>query len=146
MYSAAIVPSEDDMGTNIITGDFNIGAPEGVTWQSSYGGLTFDGNNAVFSEDAFEGEIILTATMIPVAGPSGLKRLPADGISRQIVINVNKAVLSAINDVTSNKTVKAMRYYNLQGIEVANPADFKGILIKVNQYTDGTQSSTRLVK
>lgn len=146
LYAVAVVPAEEDMETNVITKNFNVGAPEGINWQSSYAGLVIDGNNAVFSDEAYEGEITLTATMpAPLFG----KRAPAvevGPLTREIVINVNKPYNTAISNVNADKAVKAVRYYNLQGIEVAQPDTFKGVLIKVSQFTDGTQSSSRIVK
>ncbi len=145
LYAVAVVPNIEDWGTDVITRDFNVGTPDGVTWQSSYDGLMFDGNQAIFSPAAYEGEITLTASIAPM-GPIGIKRVPAEVLTRQFVINVNKPVTSGINKVTTDKTVKAVRYYNLQGVEVSQLENYKGVLIKVSQFTDGTQSSMLLVK
>lgn len=51
--------------------------------------------------------------------------------------------VTGINDVEA-KTVKAVRYYNLQGVESANP--FDGINIKVEEMTDGSKVATKVLK
>lgn len=50
---------------------------------------------------------------------------------------------SGIDSVQLGKNVVAERYYNLAGQEIARPA---GIAIKVTTYSDGTTSTTKVVK
>lgn len=50
---------------------------------------------------------------------------------------------SGIETVQPGKTVVAERYYNVAGQEVTNP---KGIAIKVTSYSDGTTSTTKVIK
>ncbi|MBR5085895.1 MAG: hypothetical protein IKX31_02670 [Muribaculaceae bacterium] len=52
--------------------------------------------------------------------------------------------LTDINNVDINKEVKNIRYYNIMGVESAEP--FHGINIKVTTYTDGTRKSEKLLK
>ncbi len=49
----------------------------------------------------------------------------------------------AIDGVKQGKTVASERYYNLAGQKVASP---EGITIKVTTYTDGTTTTTKVVK
>ena len=51
---------------------------------------------------------------------------------------------SAITTVTGDKQVTSVRYYNLAGVESAQPV--KGVNIKVTTYTDGTTKSEKVIK
>ena len=51
--------------------------------------------------------------------------------------------VTAIGDVNTDKAVASVRYYNMAGQQVSNPS---GIAIEVTTYTDGTSSSTKVVK
>ena len=70
----------------------------------------------------------------------------AEQLTRQFVIQVNKGITTAVNQVKSAGQVKAVRYYNLQGVQVTHPDSYKGMLIQVTDYTDGTRSSRNIVK
>ena len=50
----------------------------------------------------------------------------------------------AITTVTGDKQVKSVRYYNLAGVESAQPV--KGVNIKVTTYSDGTTKSEKMVR
>ena len=54
-----------------------------------------------------------------------------------------EADLTAIGDVNADKAVANVRYYNMAGQQVSNPS---GVTIEVTTYTDGTSSSTKVVK
>lgn len=66
-----------------------------------------------------------------------------DGISNSSDIVYLEVIPSAIESVNTGKTVVAERYYNMAGQQVANP---NGIAIKVTTYSDGTSSTTKVVK
>ena len=53
-------------------------------------------------------------------------------------------VASGVEEVSSAKTVSAVRYYDLQGHESAKP--FPGFNIEVTHYTDGTTQSQKIIK
>jgi len=145
LYALAIVPAEEDTGGTTITADFHVGAPEGVTWTSSYSGLVFSGNDALFTSEPYEGKVTLTATIDPAVFSKRVEA--ADGpLARQFVIQVNKPITTAIGEVKANKQVKAVRYYNLQGEQVQCPDGYSGILIRVTDYSDGTCSSRSYVQ
>ncbi len=55
-----------------------------------------------------------------------------------------KSVVTGVNDVNVEKTVKAVRYYNLQGMESAVPHD--GLNIKVTTYSDGSREAVKMLK
>ena len=50
----------------------------------------------------------------------------------------------SITTVAGDKQVKSVRYYNLAGVESAQPV--KGVNIKVTTYTDGTTKSEKVIK
>ena len=51
---------------------------------------------------------------------------------------------SAITTVTGDKQVTSVRYYNLAGVESAQPV--KGVNIKVTTYSDGTTKSEKIMR
>ena len=51
---------------------------------------------------------------------------------------------SSITTIAGNKQAVGIRYYNLAGIESAEP--FKGVNLKVTTYTDGTRTTEKLIK
>ena len=58
-------------------------------------------------------------------------------------LDANK-VATGVNDVNSAKEVKGVSYFNMMGVESAQP--FDGINIMVTTYTDGTSSATKVVR
>lgn len=60
---------------------------------------------------------------------------------------VAKKTESSINDVISDKgNIVSSRYYNLKGLEVANPESNSGIYIQKNFYSNGTYDVTKIAK
>ena len=53
-------------------------------------------------------------------------------------------VSTGVNDVNSAKEVKGVSYFNMMGVESAQP--FDGVNIMVTTYTDGTQSATKVLR
>ena len=145
LYALAVVPAEEDTDGKVITTDFHVGAPEGVTWTSSYSGLVFDGTDALFTSDAYEGKVTLTATIDPACFAKHSEVADAP-IVRQFDIQVSKPATDAVGRVKGSGHIKSVRYYNMQGIPVTNPDGYSGILIRVTDYTDGTRTSQSFVK
>lgn len=56
----------------------------------------------------------------------------------------DKKVATGVNDVNSAKEVKGVSYFNMMGVESAQP--FEGVNIMVTTYTDGTQSATKVLR
>lgn len=75
-------------------------------------------------------------------------QLPRDNndceVAARSAYNFNVTVSTGVDDVTAAKTVSSVRYYNVSGQESSEP--FKGLNIVVTNYTDGSQSSTKVVK
>lgn len=53
-------------------------------------------------------------------------------------------VATGVNDVNSAKEVKGVSYFNMMGVESAQP--FDGVNIMVTTYTDGTKSATKVLR
>lgn len=58
-------------------------------------------------------------------------------------LDANK-VATGVNDVNSAKEVKGVNYFNMMGVESAQP--FEGVNIVVTTYTDGTQSAAKVLR
>lgn len=53
-------------------------------------------------------------------------------------------VATGVNDVNSAKEVKGVSYFNMMGVESAQP--FDGVNIMVTTYTDGTSSAAKVIR
>ena len=51
---------------------------------------------------------------------------------------------SKITTIDDDKQVSGVKYYNLAGVESAEPQ--QGVNIKVTTYSDGTRSSEKIIK
>lgn len=58
-------------------------------------------------------------------------------------LDANK-VATGVNDVNSAKEVKGVSYFNMMGVESAQP--FDGVNIMVTTYTDGTSSAAKVIR
>ena len=56
----------------------------------------------------------------------------------------DKKVATGVNDVNSAKEVKGVSYFNMMGVESAQP--FDGVNIMVTTYTDGTSSAAKVLR
>jgi len=59
------------------------------------------------------------------------------------IVWLYEAPHSNVNELNAGKTVANVRYFNIAGQEMAQPA---GMTIKVTTYTDGTKSAVKVVK
>lgn len=59
-------------------------------------------------------------------------------------LNLDANMATGVNDVNSAKEVKGVSYFNMMGVESAQP--FDGVNIMVTTYTDGTSSATKVVR
>ena len=53
-------------------------------------------------------------------------------------------VTTPISTVDAGREVARVRYYNLMGVESDRP--FQGVNIIVKEYTDGTRSTTKVIR
>lgn len=70
-----------------------------------------------------------------------------DGAStkfRVYPLDLDANMATGVNDVNSAKEVKGVSYFNMMGVESAQP--FDGVNIMVTTYTDGTQSAAKVLR
>ncbi len=88
----------------------------------------------------------------PLAATDGCYTVPvgynynigiAIGLQGEMYAYVAQAGFTGVNDINAGKTVANVRYYNVTGQEMAQPA---GMTIQVTTYTDGTTSTAKVVK
>lgn len=130
-YSAAVVPCDGDTYSKI-TKAFYVGTPEGVTWTSSIGELTLNGNVADIDQNKYTGEVTLTAT--------------CGEYSKAWTITLDGYV-SSINSLSAaGKNIVSTVYYAADGRMTAEPQskDGKVYIVKVT-YDDGSQKTVKLI-
>ena len=64
-------------------------------------------------------------------------------VEKQVTLKNGNGLTTGIEDVT-NKTVAGVKYYNLMGVESNEP--FNGVNIVVTRYTDGSISTSKVLK
>ena len=82
-----------------------------------------------------------------VAVPTTDAKSTSDASTKFVVYPLNldaNKVATGVNDVNSAKEVKGVSYFNMMGVESAQP--FDGVNIMVTTYTDGTQSAAKVVR
>ena len=93
----------------------------------------FEDEDPDFPEIAWEGDIYF----------DDLKYVHYDNTVEQTA-SLDDIVITGVNDINTNKTVKSVKYINVAGIESATP--FEGVNIVVTNYTDGTKSAVKVIK
>lgn len=82
-----------------------------------------------------------------VAVPTTDAKSTSDASTKFVVypldLDANK-VATGVNDVNSAKEVKGVSYFNMMGVESAQP--FDGVNIMVTTYTDGTSSAAKVLR
>ena len=73
----------------------------------------------------------------------------SDGIAPGYILQYeptdeNTTIVTGVEDMTTSKEVKSVRYYNTLGIESATP--FEGVNIIVTTFTDGSHATTKAIK
>ena len=82
-----------------------------------------------------------------VAVPTTDAKSTSDASTKFVVYPLNldaDKVATGVNDVNSAKEVKGVSYFNMMGVESAQP--FDGVNIMVTTYTDGTQSAAKVLR
>lgn len=95
-------------------------------------------DNKVYSFEALVKEVAVPTTDAKSTSDASTKFVvyPLD-------LDANK-VATGVNDVNSAKEVKGVSYFNMMGVESAQP--FDGVNIMVTTYTDGTQSTAKVLR
>ena len=82
-----------------------------------------------------------------VAVPTTDAKSTSDASTKFVVYPLNLEagnVSTGVNDVNSAKEVKGVSYFNMMGVESAQP--FDGVNIMVTTYTDGTSSAAKVLR
>lgn len=81
-----------------------------------------------------------------VAVPTTDAKSTSDASTKFVVypLDLDANMATGVNDVNSAKEVKGVSYFNMMGVESAQP--FDGVNIMVTTYTDGTQSAAKVLR
>ncbi len=80
----------------------------------------------------------------PDSNSIAVKDVTPDAAKQVMPFELNDKTATAISDVMGNKTVSSVKYYNITGIESDKP--FNGVNIVVTRYTDGSFSTTKVLR
>lgn len=98
-------------------------------------------NPALTDGDVYSFEALVKEETLPSS--SNIENASTKFVVYPLDLDANK-VATGVNDVNSAKEVKGVSYFNMMGVESAQP--FDGVNIMVTTYTDGTQSATKVFR
>lgn len=100
--------------------------------------------NSVDNPELTDGEVYSFEALVKEeAVPSHVDGASTKFMVYPLDLDANK-VATGVNDVNSAKEVKGVSYFNMMGVESAQP--FDGVNIMVTTYTDGTSSATKVLR
>ena len=104
--------------------------------------------NSVDNPTLTDGEVYSFEALVKeVAVPTTDAKSTSDASTKFVVYPLNLEagnVSTGVNDVNSAKEVKGVSYFNMMGVESAQP--FDGVNIMVTTYTDGTSSTAKVLR
>lgn len=101
-------------------------------------------SNSVDNPELTDGDVYSFEALVKeVAVPSHVIGESTKFMVYPLDLDANK-VATGVNDVNSAKEVKGVSYFNMMGVESAQP--FEGVNIVVTTYTDGTQSAAKVLR
>jgi hypothetical protein len=114
-------------------------------WKANISEL--EGNTAYLKGAEFNAEIddwVLDESKMVDFSPLTDYNSGKDGDAPGYVFQFEDDTNTAIDNVTTTKQVKSVRYYNTLGIDSATP--FDGVNVVVTTYSDGTSSTMKVIK
>ena len=121
-----------------IHGAVNVGG-----WEYNYGG-------GGVAADLVKDQAYLFHAVVAKPATTGRAAAPAasnDAASSTLVIYPldlsAQGSMTAVKDIVGDRTVKSVSYYNIMGVESAQPHD--GVNIVVTRYTDGSTSTAKVM-
>lgn len=100
--------------------------------------------NSVDNPELTDGDVYSFEALVKEEkGPSHVIGASTKFVVYPLNLDADK-VATGVNDVNSAKEVKGVSYFNMMGVESAQP--FDGVNIMVTTYTDGTQSATKVLR
>lgn len=98
-------------------------------------------NPALTDGDVYSFEALVKEETLPSS--SNIENASTKFVVYPLDLDANK-VATGVNDVNSAKEVKGVSYFNMMGVESAQP--FDGVNIMVTTYTDGTSSAAKVIR
>lgn len=132
LYAVQVMPNPAHVtSTGVITGSFFTGAADGVAWTPSISNVSAaDANKWVWTKDAYQGKLVMTAT--------------AGSLTRSVELNVDKPTGIEGLDADAAEVISET-WYTLTGLQIARPAERDGqVYIVVRRYADGTSRTLRI--
>lgn len=100
-------------------------------------------NPKLTSGNVYSFEALVKEVAVPTTDAKSTSDASTKFVVYPLDLDADK-VATGVNDVNSAKEVKGVSYFNMMGVESAQP--FDGVNIMVTTYTDGTQSATKLLR
>ena len=105
--------------------------------------LNFVDNPELTSGAVYSFEALVKEVAVPTTDAKSTSDASTKFVVYPLNLDANK-VATGVNDVNSAKEVKGVSYFNMMGVESAQP--FDGVNIMVTTYTDGTQSAAKVLR
>lgn len=105
--------------------------------------LNFVDNPELTSGAVYSFEALVKEVAVPTTDAKSTSDASTKFVVYPLDLDTNK-VATGVNDVNSAKEVKGVSYFNMMGVESAQP--FDGVNIMVTTYTDGTSSATKVLR
>ena len=110
------------------------------------GQLKVDMNGATGMEPSIGTVYTLDGALVPdvPAGTSDMPQRATDLVMKNALVYQDQSIITGLNDLPYSGKVAGIKYYNLAGMASDRP--FDGVNIVVTTYTDGTQSTSKVMK
>lgn len=100
-------------------------------------------NPKLTSGNVYSFEALVKEVAVPTTDAKSTSDASTKFVVYPLDLDDNK-VATGVNDVNSAKEVKGVSYFNMMGVESAQP--FDGVNIMVTTYTDGTSSAAKVLR
>lgn len=100
-------------------------------------------NPKLTSGNVYSFEALVKEVAVPTTDAKSTSDASTKFVVYPLDLDADK-VATGVNDVNSAKEVKGVSYFNMMGVESAQP--FDGVNIMVTTYTDGTQSAAKVLR
>lgn len=100
-------------------------------------------NPELTSGNVYSFEALVKEVAVPTTDAKSTSDASTKFVVYPLDLDANK-VATGVNDVNSAKDVKGVSYFNMMGVESAQP--FDGVNIMVTTYTDGTSSAAKVLR
>ena len=105
--------------------------------------LNSEDNPELTSGNVYSFEALVKEVAVPTTDAKSTSDASTKFVVYPLDLDANK-VATGVNDVNSAKEVKGVSYFNMMGVESAQP--FDGVNIMVTTYTDGTSSAAKVLR